>query len=108
MRGTVPKPAGVAYITASGSMPINTTDPLRCVTPATPEKPGTWIIHDPGDDAPDTGAVTDNNPDWAGPYPRHPGLRSAIFFMDGHIESLHPSMWYWSLSPWLQPATGGP
>jgi hypothetical protein len=89
-------------------MPINTTDPLRCVTPATPEKPGTWIIHDPGDDAPDTGAVTDNNPDWAGPYPRHPGLRSAIFFMDGHIESLHPSMWCWSLSPWLQPATGGP
>jgi len=108
VRGTVPKPAGVAYITDSGSKPINTTDPNRCVTPATPEKPGTWIIHDPGNDAPNVGSVTDDDPNWGGPMPRHPGFRSAIFFMDGHVESLKPSMWYWSLSPWLQPAKGGP
>jgi prepilin-type N-terminal cleavage/methylation domain-containing protein/prepilin-type processing-associated H-X9-DG protein len=106
VRGSIAKPAGVAYITDSGSRPLNTTNPLLCVTVATPEKPGCWILHDPGDDAPNTGGVTGDDPNWGGPLPRHNG-RSAIVFMDGHIVSLKPSMWYWSLSPWLQPATGG-
>jgi prepilin-type N-terminal cleavage/methylation domain-containing protein/prepilin-type processing-associated H-X9-DG protein len=106
VRGSMPKPAGVAYITDSGTQPLNTTNPLKCVTATTPEKPGCWILHDPGNDAPNTGGVTDTDPNWGGPLPRHNG-RSAIVFMDGHITSLRPSMWYWSLSPWLQPATGG-
>ncbi len=106
VRGAIARPAGVAYITDSGTQPINTTNPLACVTATTPEKPGCWILHDPGNDAPNTGGVTDTDPNWGGPLPRHTG-RSNIAFMDGHITRWRPSAWYWSLSPWLQPATGG-
>jgi prepilin-type processing-associated H-X9-DG protein len=102
----MPKPAGVAYLADAGSKPINTTDPLKCVTDHTPEKPGCWILHDPGDDAPNTGGVTNDDPNWGGPFARHNG-RSAIAFVDGHIASLRPSAWYWSLTPWLQPTKGG-
>ena len=107
VRGTMLKPAGVAYMADSGTKPKNTTDPLQCVTDATPEKPGCWILHDPGDDAPNVGGVTNDDPNWGGPLPRHDG-RSAIAFMDGHVASLKPSAWYWSLTPWLQPKVGGP
>jgi len=106
VRGVVPKPASVAYITDSGTKPLNTANPLLCVTAASPEKPGCWILHDPGDDAPDTGGVSGDDPNWGGPMPRHNG-RSAIVFLDLHIESLKPSAWYWSLSPWLRPDIGG-
>jgi len=106
VRGTVAKPAGVAYICDSGTKPLNTTNPLKCVTPTTTEKPGCWILHDPGDDAPNTGGVTDTDPNWGGPLPRH-NNRSNIFWMDGHISRWEPQQWYWSLSPWIQPATGG-
>jgi len=104
--GAVPRPAAVAYITDSGSKPINSADPLKCVTQASPEKPGCWILHDPGNDAPDTGGVAGDDPNWGGPMPRHNG-RSAIVFLDGHILSLKPSNWYWSLTPWLKPDVGG-
>ena len=106
VRGVVPKPAGVAYIADSGTKPVNTANPLLCVTQSTPEKPGCWILHDPGADAPNTGGVTNDDPNWGGPSPRHNG-RSAIAFLDGHVVSLKPSMWYWSLTPWLQPSKGG-
>ncbi len=106
VRGAIPKPACVAYITDSGSKPLNTGDPLRCVTPTSQEKPGCWILHDPGDDAPNNGGVSGTDPNWGGPLPRHNG-RSAVGFMDGHITSLKPATWYWSHSPWLQPAIGG-
>ena len=102
----IPRPVAVAYIADSGSKPLNSTDPLKCVTATTPEKPGCWILHDPGDDAPNTGGVTGTDPNWGGPMPRHNG-RSAIVFLDGHISSLKPSMWYWSLTPWLKPGVGG-
>jgi len=106
VRGVVPKPAGVAYIADSGTKPVNTTNPLLCVTTSTPEKPGCWILHDPGDDAPNVGGVTNDDPNWGGPSPRHNG-RSAIAFLDGHVVSMKPSAWYWSLTPWLQPTKGG-
>jgi prepilin-type N-terminal cleavage/methylation domain-containing protein/prepilin-type processing-associated H-X9-DG protein len=107
VRGEVPNPSGVAYITDSGSKPLNTTNGLKCVTLASPEKPGCWILHDPGNDAPNNGGVTGNDANWGGPMPRHNGA-SAIAFMDGHVTSLKPSMWYWSLTPWLKPDVGGP
>ncbi len=107
VRGTANKPASLAYISDSGTKPLNTSNPLTCVTEKTPEKPGCWILHDPGDDAPATGSVTGDDPNWGGPHPRHNG-RSAIAFLDGHVESLKPSKWYWSLSPWLDPKKGGP
>ncbi len=105
-RGAVPNPAGLAYLTDSGSKPINTADPLKCVTPASPEKPGCWILHDVGNDAPDTGGVAGTDPNWGGPMPRHNGL-SAIGFLDGHVISLKPAKWYWSGTPWLKPDVGG-
>jgi prepilin-type N-terminal cleavage/methylation domain-containing protein/prepilin-type processing-associated H-X9-DG protein len=107
VRGAVAKPAGLAYISDSGTKSLNTINPLTCVTEKTPEKPGCWILHDPGDDAPNTGGVTNDDPNWGGPHPRHNG-RSAIVFLDGHAESMKPSQWYWSLTPWLQPKKGGP
>lgn len=106
VRGDVPRPASVAYVTDGGSKPINSQDPLKCVTPKTPEKPGCWILHDPGDDAPNSGSVTGTDPNWGGPMPRH-DLRSAVLFLDGHVTTLKPMMWYWSLSPWLKPTEGG-
>ena len=107
IRGGVPRPAGVAYISDSGTKPLNTTNSQLCVTETTPEKPGCWILHDPGDDAPDTGGVAGDDPNWGGPHPCHSG-RSAIAFLDSHVESMKPAQWYWSLSPWLNPKIGGP
>jgi prepilin-type N-terminal cleavage/methylation domain-containing protein len=106
VRGAISRPANVVYMTDSGSRPLNTTNRLSCVTESTPEKPGCWIVHDPGNDAPNVGGVTNDDPNWGGPMPRHSG-RSAVLFMDQHIVSLKPSMWYWSLTPWLQPNKGG-
>ena len=106
-RGTMPNPVGVVYITDGGSKAINTTNPRLCVTQSTPEKPGCWIVHDPGNDAPNNGGVTNDDPNWGGPMPRHDG-RSAIAFVDGHVVSMRPSAWYWSGTPWLKPGVGGP
>ncbi len=99
----VRRPAAIAYIADSGTKPTLTSNPLTCVTVASPEKPGCWIVHDPGNDAPNTGGVTGDDPNWGGPMPRHGGGRSAIVFLDAHIESLKPSVWYWAGTPWLQP-----
>lgn len=99
-------PVATVFLTDAGSKPLNTRDPLRCVTSATPEKPGCWIVHDPGNDAPNTGGVTNDDPNWGGPHPRHGG-RSAIAFVDGHIESFQPRKWFWAGTPWLKPDVGG-
>jgi prepilin-type N-terminal cleavage/methylation domain len=106
VRGNPGKPSSVAYISDGGSKPLNTPDPLKCVTDTTPEKPGCWILHDPGNDAPNIGGVSGDDPNWGGPMPRHTG-RSAVLFMDGHVMNLKPALWYWSLSPWLKPDVGG-
>ncbi len=104
--GIIPRPSSVAYVADAGSQPMDTTNPLLCVTAKSPEKPGCWIIHDPGNDAPDTGGVAGTDPNWGGPFPRHNG-RSATMFVDGHVENLKPAVWYWSGSPWLKPDVGG-
>ena len=107
--GAMPRPVGVAYIVDAGAKAVNTTNPLLCVTGSSPEKPGSWVLHDPGDNgqlAPYAG-VTNDDPNWCGPMPRHDG-RSAVSFGDGHIASLKPSAWYRSGTPWLKPALGGP
>jgi len=104
--GAIRNPALVVYVTDGGTKPKNTPDPLKCVTETTPEKPGCWIVHDPGDDKPNVGGVTNDDPNWGGPMPRHNG-RSALLFVDGHVTSMKPSQWYWSLTPWLKPDVGG-
>ena len=89
----IPRPVAVAYIADSGCKPLNTTDPLKCVTDATPEKPGCWIVHDPGDDAPDTGGVTGSDPNWGGPMPRHNGRSS--FDLGTDPSSMRPQSGGW-------------
>ena len=101
-------PSGTAVITDGGSKPrtADIRDPLKCVTEKTPEKPGAWVLHDPLNDAPCTGCVTSDDPNWGGPHVRHAG-RSVVTFGDGHTENMKPSRWYWAGTPWLDPARGG-
>jgi prepilin-type N-terminal cleavage/methylation domain-containing protein/prepilin-type processing-associated H-X9-DG protein len=100
-------PATTVYLTDGGSRPANTKDPLKCVTPASPEKPGCWIVHDPANDAPCSGCATSSgDPNWGGPHIRH-AQKSNVAFADSHIETLKASKWYWADTPWLKPNIGG-
>jgi prepilin-type N-terminal cleavage/methylation domain-containing protein/prepilin-type processing-associated H-X9-DG protein len=103
---TVRRPATTMYLADAGCKPINTTDPSKCVTPTSPEKAGCWIIHDPANDAPNTGGVTNDDPNWGGPHLRH-NQRSNVGFADAHAEHLRSSAWYWGKTPWLKPQVGG-
>ncbi|HUS37523.1 MAG TPA: prepilin-type N-terminal cleavage/methylation domain-containing protein [Verrucomicrobiae bacterium] len=102
----VRRPSSTVYLTDSGSQPLATTDRQKSVTPKSPYKPGAWIVHDPQNDAPCVGCVTSADPNWGGPHLRHSD-RSNVGFVDGHIESMRASQWYWSLTPWLNPTLGG-
>lgn len=102
----VRKPASTVYMTDGGSRPVNTTDPLKCVTSKSPEKAGCWIVHDPAKDAPNTGGVTNDDPNWGGPHLRHNG-RSNVSFVDGHVQAMKAADWYWAGTPWLKPFVGG-
>ena len=104
--GGVRRPASVVLFTDAGTKPLNTTNPDRCVTTSSPEKPGCWIVHDVANSEPCGGCVTSDDPNWGGPHPRHSG-RSAVTFADTHVESLKPARWYWAGTPWLNPAVGG-
>ena len=103
---TIKNPSRTVLITDGGSKPINSKDPLKCVTVKSPEKAGCWIVHDPGNDAPNTGGVTNTDPNWGGPHLRHLG-RSNVMFADTHVESMRASTWYWTGTPWLDPQIGG-
>jgi len=102
----VRKPSVTVQITDSGSKPVNTIDPNKCVTPSSPEKAGCWIVHDPANDAPNTGGVTNDDPNWGGPLLRH-SRRSNLLFSDGHTQSMLATRWYWGTTPWLKPDIGG-
>jgi prepilin-type N-terminal cleavage/methylation domain-containing protein/prepilin-type processing-associated H-X9-DG protein len=102
----VRKPALTVHLTDSGCKPLNTADPSKCVTPSSPEKAGCWIVHDPANDAPNTGGVSNDDPNWGGPLLRHSG-RSNVLFSDGHAQSMLASKWYWGKTPWLKPDIGG-
>jgi prepilin-type N-terminal cleavage/methylation domain-containing protein/prepilin-type processing-associated H-X9-DG protein len=108
LKDTVVKsPASTVYLTDGGSQPVNTKDPNKCVTPASPEKPGCWIVHDPANDAPCNGCTTSSgDPNWGGPHLRH-NQRSNVAFADSHIENLKAAKWYWAGTPWLMPTVGG-
>ena len=100
-------PAATVHLTDGGTRPTNTKDPQKCVTPQSPEKPGCWIVHDPANDAPCTGCVTSQgDPNWGGPHLRH-NQRSNNLFVDGHVQAMKASQWYWAGTPWLKPALGG-
>jgi len=103
----VRRPATTVYMTDGGSRPVNTTDPLKCVTSKSPEKAGCWIVHDPAKDAPCGGCVTsEGDPNWGGPHLRH-NSRSNVSFVDGHVQAMRAADWYWAGTPWLKPFVGG-
>jgi prepilin-type N-terminal cleavage/methylation domain-containing protein/prepilin-type processing-associated H-X9-DG protein len=103
----VRSPARVVYITDGGTAPKNTTDPSKCVTDQSPKKAGCWILHDVAQDNPCVGCVAAlDDPNWGGPDPRHDS-RSNNTFVDGHVEPMRPSKWYWARTPWLLPEVGG-
>jgi prepilin-type N-terminal cleavage/methylation domain-containing protein/prepilin-type processing-associated H-X9-DG protein len=105
--GTLKNPSATVQVTDSGTRPTNTKDPDKCVTAASPEKAGAWIIHDPAKDDPCVGCVTSTDQNWGGPQPRH-NTRSNISFADSHVESLKPRAWFYAGTAWLKPALGGP
>jgi prepilin-type processing-associated H-X9-DG protein len=80
---------------------------MKCVTTQSKPKPGCWILHDVAQDDPCVGCVASpDDPNWGGPHPRH-NERSNNAFVDGHIEPMRPSKWYWARTPWLIPEVGG-
>ena len=100
-------PARTIHIVDGGTAARNTTDPLQCVTPQSPQKPGCWIVHDVANDSPCVGCVSAlNDPNWGGPLPRH-SQRSNNGFVDGHVEAMKASRWYWASTTWLVPEIGG-
>jgi len=102
----VRSPSATVHLTDGGSRPNNTKDRFKCVTQTSPEKPGCWIVHDPATDAPCTGCVTSDDPNWGGPHIRH-NKRSAVLYADSHVEIKRASDWYWAGTPWLKPDIGG-
>ena len=100
------KPSSTVHLSDAGSKPIVSKDPYKCVTAASKEKPGCWIVHDPANDAPNNGGVTNDDPNWGGPLLRHMG-RSNVVFSDAHAEHKPAYQWYWGATPWLKPDTGG-
>lgn len=103
----VVNPAGTAYMTDGGSQPKSTENALECVTVDSMEKPGCWILDDPITSRACLGCVLNpGDPNWGGPLLRHNG-RSNVGFVDGHIDTLKSSEWYYGRSPWLNPLIGG-
>jgi prepilin-type N-terminal cleavage/methylation domain-containing protein/prepilin-type processing-associated H-X9-DG protein len=105
----VKSPAKTVYLTDGGTQALNSKDPLKCVTVKSVEKPGCWIVHDPGNSAPCDGCVVatpSGDPNWGGPHLRH-AQRSNVEFVDGHVDPMKASRWYWAGTPWLKPGEGG-
>jgi len=103
---SVRSPSTQVYKTDGGTLPVNTTDPKKCVTPRSKEKPGCWIIQDPGSFEPCVCGLNPGDPNWGGPHLRHSN-KSNVSFTDGHAEVLPSFKWYWSGTPWLDPKRGG-
>ena len=98
----VRNPARTVFITDSGTRPDPRKNPA--VTPSSFPKLGAWMLGDPQTgDCPS--CVIGDNPNWCGPQLRHNG-RSNNGFADGHVESMK-GFWYYTNTPWLDPALGG-
>ena len=102
----VRSPSTVVYKTDGGTLPKNTSDPMKAVTTKSPEKAGCWIVQDPASHMPCTCALNPGDQNWGGPHLRH-STKSNVSFTDGHAEALKASRWYWAKTPWLDPKRGG-
>ncbi len=94
-------PSATVHLTDGASRPVATTDPEKCVTAKSPEKPGAWVLHDPVNSLPCEGCVISDDPNWGGPHLRHAG-KSIVAFADSHVENMRASKWYYGGSPALK------
>jgi prepilin-type N-terminal cleavage/methylation domain-containing protein/prepilin-type processing-associated H-X9-DG protein len=102
-------PGMVVYTTDGGMAAKQTENPLLCIVPICEKKFGAWVLDDPinDPDSPDFGATDEfNDPNWCGPFPRHGDFESNNGFVDGHVELMRPSQWYYGDTPWLKPMPG--
>jgi prepilin-type N-terminal cleavage/methylation domain-containing protein/prepilin-type processing-associated H-X9-DG protein len=98
----VQSPARTVFLADSGSRPDPRKNPA--ITPSSPPKLGAWMLGDPQvGGCPD--CVIGDNPNWCAPQLRH-DQRSNNGFADGHVESMK-GFWYYTNTPWLDPARGG-
>jgi prepilin-type N-terminal cleavage/methylation domain-containing protein/prepilin-type processing-associated H-X9-DG protein len=101
--------ARVVYFTDGGMAPNNTPDPTQCVVPSCMMKYGAWVLDDvsnDGDSPDDAATGSTSDPNWCGPLPRHGEFQSNNGFVDGHVELMRPSQWYYANTPWLKPMPG--
>jgi prepilin-type N-terminal cleavage/methylation domain-containing protein/prepilin-type processing-associated H-X9-DG protein len=106
---SVVKPTTVVYFTDSGMAANVTTNPNLCVVPNCGRKYGAWVLDDVlnDPDSPDFGSTSSmSDPNWCGPFPRHGEFQSNNGFVDGHVELMRPSQWYYGNTPWLKPMPG--
>jgi prepilin-type N-terminal cleavage/methylation domain-containing protein/prepilin-type processing-associated H-X9-DG protein len=102
-------PSMVVYTTDGGMNANNTMNPKDCIIPTNEKKYGAWVLDDPSND-PDSPVVgipsSPGDPNWCGPFPRHGEFQSNNGFVDGHVELMRPSQWYYGNTPWLKPEPG--
>ena len=108
---SVDQPSSTVLL-ADGGAKASTTMPS--ITEKSEVKPRAWLLNDPvrngftnvaccafATTLPDSG-----NQDWAGPSMRHQG-KTATGFVDGHVKTTDPNVWYFPNTPWLDPQVGG-
>ncbi len=109
----VAKPSSTVYLCDGGTQVVDSTDGNVAVTVTSAYKPGCWILIRPAGSevfgtasAVSSGPMPNNWPDWGGPHLRH-NKRSNVGFVDGHVETIPSAGWYYSNTPWTDPALGG-
>ncbi len=108
----VNRPSSTVAITDGGTLAVDSPLGDVSVTPLSTFKPGCWILIRPaGSEAfgtlQATTTASGNSKDWGGPHLRH-NQRSNVGFLDGHVETIPSAGWYYSNTPWTDPALGGP
>ena len=110
--GGVVRPSATVYLCDGGTQ-VDPAAGTAAVKPTSVYKPGCWILIRPaGSEAFGTasavsaGPAPANWPDWGGPHLRH-NNRSNVGFVDGHVETMESSRWYYPNTPWTDPTIGG-
>ena len=107
------KPATTVGISDGGALAVDSPIGDVAVNAASVYKPGCWILIRPsGSDMgfgniQVTSLTSGNWQDWGGPHLRH-NKRAGVTFLDGHVEMIESRGWYYSNTPWTDPALGGP
>ncbi len=92
----MPNPTTTVMMT-DGGVAASATAPFTTQT----SKPLSWIMAPP-----ESALAQSANDDWAAPNARHLGT-AVVAFADGHVKSMRNDQWYYTATPWLNPAIGG-